>query len=86
MIDTIGKRGKFMILTSTLFIFTFSLLIALGKQEESFIVAIIPLLFLGICYSFYASVVMASIPLVVEEKIIGTALGTISVFQVYSYK
>lgn len=37
--------------------------------------------FIGICFAFYASVVIPSIPLVVKPNLIGTAFGLTGVFQ-----
>lgn len=82
MIDKIGKRGKFIILATFLFLVTHYLFAMLPHSDDEEYFSIIPLVFLGICFSLYSSVIMPSIPLVVDSKILGTALGLVGICQV----
>ena len=82
MVDKIGKRGKFIILATFLFFITHLLFTTLPNSSNEAYFSIIPLVFLGICFSLYSSVIMPSIPLVVDSKIIGTALGLVGICQV----
>lgn len=85
IVDKIGKRGKFIILAALLFFLTHSLFAFLPNSENEDYYSIIPLVCLAICFSLYSSVIMPSIPLVVDSKIIGTALGLVGICQVIYY-
>ena len=81
-VDKIGKRGKFIIVATLLFFVTHVLFTVLPNSDNEDYFSIIPLIFLGICFSLYSSVIMPSLPLVVDAKIIGTALGLVGICQV----
>lgn len=83
IIDKVGKRGKFIILAAFLFLVTHGLFTFLPDSKNEDYFSIIPLIFLAVCFSLYSSVIMPSIPLVVESKIIGTALGLVGICQVF---
>jgi len=82
IIDKRGKRGKFIILTTFLFLVTHILFTVLPNSYNQAFFSIIPLIFLAICFSLYSSVIMPSLPLVVDAKILGTALGLVGMCQV----
>ena len=82
MIDKIGKRSKFIIVAAFLFLVTHLLFAFLPESDDQAYFSIIPLVCLGVCFSLYSSVIMPSIPLVVDSKIIGTALGLVGICQV----
>lgn len=82
LIDRIGKRSKFIIFTAFFFFITHVIFATLPNSNEINYISIIPLISLGICYSLYAAVIMPSLPLVVDNKIIGTAFGLVGIFQV----
>jgi MFS family permease len=86
IVDRIGRRGKLIILNTLFFFITHLLFCVLPNYDSFNPITIIPLLLLGISMGLYCSVVMPSVPLVIEKKIIGTALGLVGVFQVKKKK
>jgi len=45
------------------------------EEKCSIIWQIIPLVFMGLFYSFYAAIMWPCIPLVLSEKVVGTGFG-----------
>ena len=80
LIDRLGKRGFFMILSSLLAIGVHFFWFALPGCERCWL-SVVPLIIFGIFYSCYASVIWPSIPLVVEKNLIGTAFGLVTAVQ-----
>ncbi|EGR34415.1 major facilitator superfamily domain protein [Ichthyophthirius multifiliis] len=80
LVDKVGKRGLLLIITSVLMITSHLTMLIMPQcgngdpncQQYTFL---FPLVLFGIFYSFYAAVLWPCIPLVVPEKIVGTAFG-----------
>jgi len=75
IIDKIGKRATVMIFGSVMLIPIF-LTLGLTSLNPAW-----PMTILGISYSLVPAALWASVPLIVEEKRLGTAFGLISVIQ-----
>ncbi|GFR67018.1 major facilitator superfamily domain-containing protein 1-like [Elysia marginata] len=69
MIDIIGKRGYLALLTAVLTIPVFGLL------AFSDVYPLVATVWLGLTYSFAAASMWPSIPLVVTQATVGTAMG-----------
>ncbi|KAK3761409.1 hypothetical protein RRG08_024276 [Elysia crispata] len=69
MIDIIGKRGYLALLTAVLTIPVFGLL------AFSYVYPLVATVWLGLTYSFAAASMWPSIPLVVTQATVGTAMG-----------
>lgn len=82
IVDKVGRRGKFIVLNALFFFISHLLFCLLPNYNYFHPIIILPLVLLGISMGLYCSVVMPSVPLVVDRKIIGTALGLVGVFQV----
>lgn len=67
------------IITSFIFLTTHVLFIFKVCDSVCFMITI-PLTILGLCFGFYASVVIPSVPLVVKANLVGTAFGLTGVF------
>jgi MFS family permease len=79
-VDKYGKRTYLIVCSSVLCLIPHIVLAALPNCDGC-IDGIFMLIFLGIGYSIYASVIWAAIPYVVEEKTIGTAYGVTTAIQ-----
>ena len=82
IVDKIGKRGKFIILNAFFFFITHLIFCFIPNYNSFEPIIILPLVLMGVSMGLYCSVIMPSVPLVVDRKIIGTALGLVGVFQV----
>lgn len=80
IIDKIGKRCYFMILSAGLMFIAHMVYVFLPDCDEC-PDGIPILILLGIGYALYASVMWASIPLVVDPKTVGTAFGLTTAVQ-----
>ncbi|CAD8200988.1 unnamed protein product [Paramecium octaurelia] len=78
--DKIRQRSLLIVLTTVIFIVT-HLCLLLIYCDIACGVSALPLLSLGICYSFYSAILIPSIPLVVKASMIGTAFGLLGVMQ-----
>ncbi|CAD8147772.1 unnamed protein product [Paramecium pentaurelia] len=78
--DKIRQRSLLIVLTTVIFIIT-HLCLLLIYCDSACGVSALPLLSLGICYSFYSAILIPSIPLVVKSQMIGTAFGLLGVMQ-----
>lgn len=84
--DTFGRRSLLIIITSGFFLLTHILF--LFKMCDQVCAKItLPLVILGnfpldegLCFGFYASVVIPSVPIVVKPHLVGTAFGLTGVF------
>jgi Na+/melibiose symporter-like transporter len=76
----VGYR-RFFIIGATLIFFTAHALIWLYPQcdGDSEYASTWGLLLIGIGYSFYANVIVAAIPMVVQRKVLGSALGIMEI-------
>lgn len=81
MIDRIGQRAILMIIASCILITAHAILILCPIYSDGNYIALIPLGLIGIFYSLYAAVFWPCVPLVVEEKAVGTAFGVITAVQ-----
>ncbi|CAD8202057.1 unnamed protein product [Paramecium octaurelia] len=78
--DKIRQRSLLIVLTTVIFIVT-HLCLLLIHCDSACGVSALPLLSLGLCYSFYSAILIPSIPLVVKPQMIGTAFGLLGVMQ-----
>ena len=82
--DKLGKRSLSMLLSTLLLIAAHSIM-AFSKERQPVdgpnYMALLPLALIGIFYATYAAVFWPCVPLVVEEKTVGTAFGVITAFQ-----
>ena len=80
-VDKFGKR-TYLMLGSSVLVLVPHVVLALLPDCDECIDGIFMLIFLGLGYAVYASVVWAAVPLVVDEKrAIGTAFGVITALQ-----
>jgi len=80
VVDKTGKRGH-LIIASSVFMFLVHFVYLLMPDCKECFYAPFPLGLLGIGYSIYASVMWASVPLVVEARTVGTAFGVVTATQ-----
>jgi MFS family permease len=80
MVDKVGKRVYFMLTASCLMFCAHFIYVFLPDCDEC-IEGIPILILLGVGYALYASVMWASIPLVVDAKTVGTAFGLTTAVQ-----
>ncbi|CAD8147015.1 unnamed protein product [Paramecium octaurelia] len=80
MADKFGRRSLLIIVTSFIFLITHILFIFRMCTSACFLITL-PLTILGLCFGFYASVVIPSVPFVVKSNLVGTAFGLTGVFQ-----
>ena len=80
VVNKVGKR-RFFIMTATLVFLSAHTIIWLFSQcsIEAEYSPVWGLFLLGIGYSFYANVIVASIPLVVKKKILGSAIAIMEI-------
>ncbi|EGR30537.1 major facilitator superfamily protein, putative [Ichthyophthirius multifiliis] len=86
LIDRIGKRSQLLIISSIFLIFAHLFMIIMPQCGQEFdncvnFSFIFPLILFGIFYSLYGAVFWSCIPLVVPNKILGTAFGITIGFQ-----
>lgn len=74
-VDYVGHR------TMLLFCAATTLMIAHTLIYTAAMGAVVPLLCIGVAYSIFGSVIWPCVPVVVEEKLHGTAYGTMAAFQ-----
>lgn len=74
-VDIIGNRAQLATLAAVI---SFGVHTTLASGEGS---PVFPLVFQGVAYSIFASVIWPSVPLVVDEDLTGTAFGLISSIQ-----
>jgi MFS family permease len=75
-IDRVGLRAVLNLVSATLIV-----LVHLALTYTTSVPPVVPLLFLGICYSIYASALWPSIALVTEPKYHATAYGVVTAVQ-----
>jgi nitrate/nitrite transporter NarK len=75
--DRVGKRVTFSIISTTLLTMCNVLYIVIPSStpEDKSYWGILPVLMMGISSSIYAAVIFPMIPIVVNEKVLGTAYG-----------
>ncbi|CAD8096870.1 unnamed protein product [Paramecium sonneborni] len=78
--DKIRQRSLLIVLTTIIFIITHLCLLLIYCNSACGVSAL-PLLSLGLCFSFYSAILIPSIPLVVKSQMIGTAFGLLGVMQ-----
>lgn len=76
LVNYIGFRRYFIVAATVIFLTAHSIIWAYPQCSDTSLYA--PawgLLLLGLGYSFYANVIVASIPLVVKKKVLGSAIA-----------
>ena len=81
LIDKFGKRRIFILITTLIYIAVHVLFAFLPNCNSECYETVIPLILFGLAFSLYCSSMVASVPLVVDNKIIGTAFGLLVIFQ-----
>ena len=81
LVDVFGKRGIIMLISCILIIGAHILIAFLNDTTSPNYLILIPLVMLGFFFSTYSVVIWPSLPLVVEQKMVGKAFGMVTVFQ-----
>ncbi|CAD8114867.1 unnamed protein product [Paramecium sonneborni] len=83
IVDKVGYRRRWMILTSLLFIISHLLFAIIPTPEDGSpqFAAVVPLFLLGVSYAFYSCVMIPCVQYLVEQRIMGTAFGLMGLFE-----
>ena len=81
IIDRFGMRVFWLNLATVLFIATHCLFVLLPEYEEESYMALLPVVGFGLGYAVYTAVIWPCVPMVVSEKVCGTAYGLATAFQ-----
>lgn len=76
------NRSKYILLSAIWFLATHVCFATISECDDSCLLSLVPLVFLGFCFAVFASVIMPSIPIFInDEQILGTAFGIVAIFQ-----
>ncbi|CAD8202056.1 unnamed protein product [Paramecium pentaurelia] len=83
IVDKVGYRRRWMILTSLLFIISHLLFAIIPTPEDGSpqFAAVVPLFLLGVSYAFYSCVMIPCVQYLVDQRIMGTAFGLMGLFE-----